>query len=120
MDDDVQTDNGILYNAKGTCWTDISEMYYQVMRKQISGMPHNKEMLLRIKFPAQYSRGGRFQEAEDYSLSSKQSLSTQMYLDIQKNRRRRFNSISKYEVWKIEQTRCTLGRDEDSDLLDLN
>lgn len=65
MDDDVQTDNGILYNAKNTCWTDITEMYFKVKKRQISAIPHNKEILLRIKFPGQYSRGGRFKDGDE-------------------------------------------------------
>ena len=106
MDDDVQTDDGIIYHARGTCWTDITEMYQSTIRKQIAAIAYNKEISVRIRFINHYSRSGRFREDTDYIPSpDKMCPRDTLRNDILQHYPKRVNSISRFENQKMRQKR---------------
>lgn len=73
MDDDVQSDDGIMWNAKSTCFNDLSDVFNKVQNLGFKECSHNREIIWRVKFNKQYTRVGRFKECYDSSSSSREN-----------------------------------------------
>ena len=106
MDDDVATDDGIMWNAKTTCWTDITDMFKQLKKHGAAEVCHNKEIMFRIRFNQSYTRAGRFKEySEPPSGHDEPDLATQLQQDLQRRRSRRLNSMARFDRSKHDQSK---------------
>ena len=59
MDDDVDTDEEILSNAKATCKRDLISALLWCEQKGIEQVVHNFSIAYRIREPHNYDRNGR-------------------------------------------------------------
>ena len=70
MDDDVQTDSGIMRNAKGTCLEDLEDAIRKIESQPLFLASHNKEIKFRVKHPDSYTRAARFKESHYVGFAS--------------------------------------------------
>ena len=112
MDDDVQTDSGIMWNAKNTCINDIHNARQELGSRPFADVCHNKEILLRVRFHQQYTRAGRFKEYYDGGNAESgenplQDLARGIREEFHRQRHRRYNSMTRFETTKHENARAS-------------
>lgn len=61
-DDDVQSDNGVMHNAREACRRDMAQMDYLWRHRKPRQIIRNKELAQRCKFPCLFDRAGIYKQ----------------------------------------------------------